>query len=83
MGIDGKPTKMKKLTYWVAPIKRDHACYNLRAKTRRQLKDQLASPAFDEADYGKPRKMVVEFQDAFDLLEQALSEGGIYEGSAE
>ena len=71
-----------KLTYWVAHCENDHRCYNLRAKTRREIVAALADihPTLAQ-DYGPPLKVVVEYDDGFDLVEQAMGESGIDEGN--
>ena len=70
---------MRKLTYWVAPHLTDSDCYSIRAKTRRECKARREAAGGDQRDidlcYGKPKKVTVEFEDAFDLLEMCLSEG--------
>jgi hypothetical protein len=61
-----------KLTYWVAPCLDDSPAYNIRAKTKR---DCLAErEARGARSYGEPQKHVIEYDDAFDLMEQCLSE---------
>jgi hypothetical protein len=68
---------MAKLTYWVAPIKDDHSCYNIRTKTKREalaLVEEYGSERF-----GKVQKNVVYYKDAFDLATYAMSEGGLWE----
>ena len=67
-----------KLTYWVAPIETDSPCYNIRQPTRKAVNAILAEMTPEmRADYGKPRKVVVEYNNAFDLVDRALGEGGI------
>ena len=61
-----------KLTYWVADYLIDSACYSIRAKTRREVIAEVAA-AYRPESYSKPRKVVVEYRDAFDLLEQCCS----------
>lgn len=73
---------MHKLTYWIADCLKDARCYSMRAKTRKEVKAMLESGTWDKADYGKPRKVTVEYRDAFDLMSQCTSEGGLYEGDA-
>jgi hypothetical protein len=63
---------MAKLTYWVAAIKDDSPVYSLRAKTRKAVQAMLDETG--EADnYDAPRKVEVEYADAFDLMDQCLS----------
>ena len=61
------------LTYWVS-VSSDEPCYNIR---RRTYKDCLASATLFRksgcGEYAKPIKITVEYTDAFDLINQALS----------
>lgn len=66
-----------KLVYWIAEILTDAPCYSLRGRTRKVVADQLKS--VDSAEFGPIHKVEVEYYDAFDLLDQCLSEGGIVE----
>ena len=77
-----KRARLKKLTYWVAECLNDHAAYNLRAQTRREITQMFVSGdrfAPDPSCYGKPHKVTVEYRGVFDLLCYALGEGGISE----
>jgi hypothetical protein len=63
-----------KLTYWYAQHLTDSDCYSIVAKTKREalrLREER-----DPADYGRVVKRVINYADAFDLLEYATSEGG-------
>ena len=64
-----------KLTYWIAQIKTDSTVYSIRAKTRRECKRLLAERGASN-DYCKPHKVGVLCASAFDLIEDALGEGG-------
>ena len=68
---------MAKLTYWVAPIKDDHRCYNIRTKTKREALALVEE--YGAERFGKVQKVVVYYRDAFDLATHAMGEGGIYE----
>lgn len=68
---------MAKLTYWVAPIKDDHSCYNIRTKTKREALALVE--AYGSERFGKVQKSVVYYKDAFDLATMAMGEGGLYE----
>lgn len=72
-----------KLTYWVAPRLGDHRCYSLRGKTKKSVVEQLGeyTTAGVDEGFGKPRKVTVEYDSAFDLLVQCLQEGSINEGT--
>ncbi len=63
------------LTYWCCENLMDSKVYNIRARTKREaarLRDEYGPERF-----GLPVKQVVEYADAFDLIESALGEGGI------
>ena len=64
---------MAKLTYWVAPCKRDSRTYSIRAKTRKEVLKVLEG--YGPEDYETPVKETVIYDDAFDLLQMCLSEG--------
>jgi hypothetical protein len=64
----------RRLTYWICDCLDDHSCYSLRAKTRREvgkMREKAGATAF-----GKPRKVVIEYADAFDLMLRLKSEDG-------
>jgi hypothetical protein len=67
---------MRTLIYWVADCMTDSHAYSIRGKTRRDV-TALRALATKVTDYDKPRKVTVKFEDAFDLVRQALGEGGI------
>ena len=73
------PAPMKKITYWIADCLNDSKAYSIRKKTRREVVAAL-KVVFRASDYGKPRKVVVEYVDTFDLIQMALGEGGLDEG---
>ena len=64
-----------KLTYWLAVIKTDAPCYCVRAKTRKECK-RLLDERGSHNEYCKPHKVVAEYRDAFDLMDQISNEGG-------
>lgn len=69
---------MAVLNYWICENLRDSAAYNVRAKTK---KAALALREENGAqNYGDPKKMVIYYADAFDLMENCLGEnrGGEY-----
>ena len=51
---------MRKLTYWVAPVKNDSSSYNMRARTKREL-IELVDESGEKAwlRFDKPSKVVV------------------------
>lgn len=65
-----------KLIYWVADCETDSHCYSVRAKTKKECIAQVALRDTCNT-YSEPRKVVVEYKDGFDLLVNALSEGGV------
>lgn len=70
-----------KLIYWCAYQTEDHKCYNLRAKTRGEIVRLAASMPHNS--YSEPFKVEVHYVSGFDLLEQCLSEGSIWERPCE
>ena len=63
---------MKKLTYWVAACLYDDPCYNLRYRTKREI--VKAVERFSTLHvYAKPVKIIVEYNDAFSLVNTVLS----------
>lgn len=83
---------MKTLTYYVSENLDDSQCYNLRGQLRRDVVELLREyglgPKGGQSPdgfgaYGPVHKVTVEYCDPFDLVWQAMSEGRIYEGSAD
>ncbi len=67
-----------RLTYWVAKCLNDSPVYSIRRKTKKAVVEALDSGNWDASNYEKPKKVTVEYRDAFDLLGQCLGEGGGY-----
>jgi len=67
---------MAKLTYWVARCKDDSEHYNIRTKTQKEC-FQLLKEA-NPGSYDPPKKVTLEYKDAFDLMHQCTSEGWGY-----
>lgn len=65
-----------KLVYWYAHLLDGPRCYSIRTKTKREC-DRLLRECDDPSQYAEPRKIVVEYRNALDLVIQCLSEGGI------
>lgn len=63
-----------KLVYWVAENRYDSKAYNIR---ERRKKDAVAKRNLNPDRYGPVTKVEVEYLDAFDLVDMALSEVGI------
>ena len=65
---------MKKLTVWLSEQEQDNQCYNIVARTRREALEQIKQRNW--TTWSKPKKVVVEYKDAFDLFEWVTGEGG-------
>jgi len=70
-----------KLTYWYAG-QDDSLCYNYRAKTKKEVvafveKQKISNPY---QAWSEPRKVAIEYKDAFDLAERLQSERGYEHG---
>ena len=70
-----------KLVYWKIDHKNDNNIYSIRAKTKKDAIEQFKEDEypnsfmeFDE-DFARVEKIVIYYSDAFDLMEQLLSEG--------
>ena len=73
---------MATLTYWVANCLNDHSCFNIRKKTKKEVVAEIAAH-YNPAHYEKPKKVSVEYENAFDLMAQCIdgeSYGGYWEG---
>jgi len=66
---------MPKLAYWYAPCF-DADCYSKRTRGLREIQKQLADA--EPGDFGKPRKVSVEYKNALDLLKECIGEGGCW-----
>lgn len=69
---------MRKFTYWVCRQERDAECYNIRARTKKEALKQRAEQ-WRPHEFSPPFKVTVCFEDIFDLVDQAMGEGTIYE----
>ena len=67
-----------KLIYWVAECLNDSHAYSIRAKTKKAVLAELASGKCAPGDYGPVKKVEFEYDDAFDLMNNCLCEGGGY-----
>ena len=65
-----------KLTYWVANCLDDSPVYSIRRKTRKAVLEALDDENYDRSSYGKPKKVSIEYRDAFDLMDLCLSGEG-------
>ena len=66
-----------KLTCWVALTRHYSKVYNVRARTRKEVKALLAK-FHDEGDYTAPRKVTTSYRDSFELMYNCAVEGGMY-----
>ena len=67
-----------KLTYWYCEHLTDADCYAVREPTLRQAK-RVAAEYYAPGDLAAPVKVIIEYRNAFDLLEQCTGEGGLYQ----
>ena len=64
-----------RLTYWLSECY-ESTTYSIRCKTKRAVVLTLAS--YDPTSYGPVHKVSVEYDGAFDLLDQCMNEGRGY-----
>ena len=62
---------MATLTYWICERLDDSTTYSIRAKTKKEA-IQKRDEAF--GSYDEPRKVTIQYKDAFDLMYSCLSE---------
>jgi len=67
-----------KVAYWIAPCLNDNPVYSLRAKTKKEVVAMLASGQWEPKGYGPVEKVVIEYNDAFDLVKQLVGCEGNY-----
>jgi len=65
---------MRKLTFWISVQTGGSDAYNLIAKTKKECLQILSSNDWGPT-YSAPEKRIVEYIDAFDLLDKATQEG--------
>jgi hypothetical protein len=65
---------MANLVYWYAQCLDDADAYSIVAKTKKEVKAQLADR--NDSRYGPIERKVLQYRDAFDLFDWATSEGG-------
>jgi hypothetical protein len=65
---------MPKLTVWIATQEGDSAVYNIIARTRGDALWQIKQRP--HAQFEPPKKVVIEYHDAFDLFDLATGEAG-------
>jgi hypothetical protein len=66
-----------RLVYWLATRVDDSSAYSFRTRTRAECYAALRKEWGTSASYLSPRKIIVEYEDALDLVKHALGEGGI------
>lgn len=64
-----------KLTVWIATQSADSQCYNVVARTKKAALEQIAN-SYRPSEYSAPKKIVIEYKDAFDLFEYVTGEAG-------
>lgn len=65
---------MANLVYWYSQCLDDADAYSIVAKTKKEVKAQLADR--NDSRYGPIERKVLQYRDAFDLFDWATSEGG-------
>ena len=73
-------TYTMKLVYWCAACLDDSRSYNIRTTTRREANQQRKE--YGPERFGKPKKVIIEYRNAFDLITRVLGEGGAGEPDA-
>ena len=63
-----------KLTYWACKSIDDSDCYSIVAKTKREANEKRDEQGADR--YASAVKCVIDYTDAFDLMDMLTSEGG-------
>ena len=66
---------MANLTVWIAEQHDDADCYNVIGRTRKAVLEQLETRS-NRNRYDAPKKIVIQYKDAFDLFDWLTSEGG-------
>lgn len=63
-----------KLTVWIMTQDSDSECYNIIARTKKDALAQAAARTY--TTWSEPKRMVIEYKDAFDLFDLATGESG-------
>ena len=66
---------MANLTVWIAVQHDDADCYNVIGRTRKAVLAELCARP-DSKRFDEPKKVVIQYKDAFDLFSWLTSEGG-------
>lgn len=71
-----------KLTYWVAECLNDANCYSIRTKTKRVclrlVTESRKGSRGCSPEYAPPRRVTIEYADAFDLMRECSMEGAFW-----
>ena len=59
--------KLKTLTYWIADSRNDATCLSLRARRKKDV-ETMRAESWNPDFFKEPRKVTIEYLDAFDLL---------------
>ncbi len=62
-----------KVTYWKAECLDDHDCYSIRARTKKECTAERN--AFRPERFGEPVKIEIEYNNAFELVQELTNEG--------
>lgn len=65
---------MAKLVVWIMVQEDDSPCYNIIAKTKKDALRQASERT--HCTWSEPKRMEIQYRDAFDLFELATSENG-------
>lgn len=73
-----------KVTYWYAQRETDSDAYSVRERTKKEALARLdevcgGDPEYRKHHYGPLVKVEVEYDSGLDLLQQCLSEGGLWQ----
>jgi len=62
-----------KLIYWIARVRNDNPCYDIRTKTKVECLERMKDYGEGwENNYEMPKKVTVEYASAFDLMHDCL-----------
>lgn len=68
-----------RLVYWVAKVKWEDQIYSLRARTKKEILALFRAKKYNKAEYFKPVRIEMEYENGFDLMLQCLRIGGVAE----
>jgi|TARA_R110000744_G_scaffold293053_2_gene403463 hypothetical protein len=67
-----------KLTYWYSRCPNDSNCYSIREKTKREALAKVQWAANGGERWAHPIKVTIEYDSAFDLMVQCMTEDSGY-----